>query len=74
MSAPVNPKSWQYRQLNAINPGADRFKVIEGEIDGPRICYALRPGALAPLASFIDGLSPAPTGPCCLPATTGEDA
>lgn len=23
MSAPVNPKSWQYRQLNAINPGLD---------------------------------------------------
>lgn len=23
MSAPANPKSWQYRQLNAINPGLD---------------------------------------------------
>lgn len=31
MSAPVNPKSWQYRQLNAINPGLDYLS--EGLLD-----------------------------------------
>lgn len=41
--------------------------VIAGEIDGPRICYALNPAALAPLAEFIASLTPAPEGACCLP-------
>ncbi|NEX46728.1 ArsR/SmtB family transcription factor [Pseudotabrizicola algicola] len=40
--------------------------VITGEIAGPRICYALNPAALAPLAAFIAALEPA-DGPCCLP-------
>jgi len=31
--------------------------VIEGQIDPPRVCYALAPGALAPLASLIDELA-----------------
>jgi ArsR family transcriptional regulator len=41
--------------------------VITGEIDGPRVCYALNPSALAPLADLIAGLSPPPDGACCLP-------
>ena len=43
--------------------------VIVGEIDGPRICYALNPEALAALADFLNGLGPAPVGACCLPDT-----
>ncbi len=31
MSAPVNPNSWQYRQLNALNPGLDYLS--EGLLD-----------------------------------------
>lgn len=31
--------------------------VIEGQIDPPRVCYALAPGALAPLATLIDELA-----------------
>lgn len=42
--------------------------VISGEIDGPRICYALTPAALAPLTDLISGLTPSPAGACCLPA------
>lgn len=42
-------------------------EVITGEIDGLRICYALNPAALAPLAGFIASLTPAQTGICCLP-------
>ena len=43
--------------------------VITGEIDGPRVCYALDPLALQPLATFIAGLA-SPVGDiCCLPAT-----
>ncbi len=42
--------------------------VITGEIDGPRICYALNPAALMPLTDFIAGLAPTPGGPCCIPA------
>jgi ArsR family transcriptional regulator len=42
--------------------------IITGEIDGPRICYALNPSALAPLADFIDGLTPPPGETCCVPA------
>ncbi len=42
--------------------------VITGEIDGPRVCYALNPAALAPLVTFILGLTPPPDGACCTPA------
>lgn len=41
--------------------------VIAGEINGPRVCYALAPEALAPLSAFISGLKPSPAGACCLP-------
>lgn len=41
--------------------------VITGEIDGPRVCYALNPAALAPLAELIIGLTPPPNGACCIP-------
>lgn len=41
--------------------------VIVGEIDGPRVCYALNPDALTPLSDFIAGLKPTPEGACCLP-------
>ena len=41
--------------------------VISGEIDGPRVCYALNPAALAPLAELIMGLTPPPNGACCIP-------
>lgn len=41
--------------------------VIAGEIDGPRICYALSPSALQPLAEFIAILAPSPAGACCAP-------
>jgi ArsR family transcriptional regulator, arsenate/arsenite/antimonite-responsive transcriptional repressor len=30
--------------------------VIEGQIDPPRVCYALAPGALVPLAALINTL------------------
>lgn len=41
--------------------------IITGEIDGPRVCYALNPDALRPLASFIETLrAPADTA-CCVP-------
>lgn len=43
--------------------------VITGEIDGPRVCYALDPAALKPLTSFITGLAPPQSANCCLPAT-----
>jgi ArsR family transcriptional regulator len=41
--------------------------VITGEIDGPRVCYALNPMAFAPLAELIMGLTPPPDGACCIP-------
>jgi ArsR family transcriptional regulator, arsenate/arsenite/antimonite-responsive transcriptional repressor len=41
--------------------------VITGEIDGPRVCYALNPASLAPLADLIMGLTPPPEGACCIP-------
>ena len=41
--------------------------VITGEIDGPRVCYALNPASLAPLADLIMGLTPLPEGACCIP-------
>jgi ArsR family transcriptional regulator, arsenate/arsenite/antimonite-responsive transcriptional repressor len=41
--------------------------VIEGQIDPPRICYALVPGALGPLAALIATLDTATTeAGCCL--------
>lgn len=43
--------------------------VIVGEIDGPRVCYALSPDALAPLAGFIAGLTPPQSVECCAPGT-----
>lgn len=42
--------------------------VIRGEIDGPRVCYALDPAALQTLASFIAGLATPDGDACCLPA------
>jgi len=39
--------------------------VISGEIDGPRICYALHPDATAPLAAFLTGLSAPLADTCC---------
>jgi len=41
--------------------------VIAGEIDGPRVCYALNPDALTPLVDFIAGLGASPEGACILP-------
>jgi ArsR family transcriptional regulator len=40
--------------------------VIKGEIDGPRICYALAPQALTPLSNFIGAL-PVANEACCTP-------
>lgn len=42
--------------------------VIMGEIDGPRICYALHPAALQPLTEFIEGLVSSLGDTCCIPA------
>ena len=39
--------------------------VIHGEIDGPRICYALHPNAVARLTAFLTGLSALSTDACC---------
>jgi ArsR family transcriptional regulator, arsenate/arsenite/antimonite-responsive transcriptional repressor len=46
--------------------------VIEGQIDPPRVCYALAPGALAPLAALIAALDAAAADPgcCVLPQAT----
>ena len=42
--------------------------LISGEIAGPRVCYALVPGALAPLARLVDDLEHASQGAeCCVP-------
>ena len=41
--------------------------IITGEIDGQRVCYALNPDALAPLAEFIASLTPPPGDACCVP-------
>lgn len=43
--------------------------VISGEIDGPRVCYALSPDTLKPLAEFIATLTPPEGEVCCLPLT-----
>ena len=45
--------------------------VVTGEIDGPRVCYALDPSALAPLAKFISSLTPTTDGACWDP-TDGD--
>lgn len=42
--------------------------VIIGEIDGPRVCYALHPAALLPLTALIAGLAAPESDTCCLPA------
>lgn len=39
--------------------------VIAGQIDPPRVCYALAPGALAPLAALIGALEAASSDPAC---------
>jgi ArsR family transcriptional regulator, arsenate/arsenite/antimonite-responsive transcriptional repressor len=45
--------------------------VIDGQIDPPRVCYALVPGALSPLAALIASLEAAQTGTgCCIPSPT----
>ena len=45
--------------------------VITGEIAGPRVCYALDPSALSPLAEFIATLSaPADPSICVDPERT----
>ena len=43
--------------------------LISGEIDGPRVCYALSPDALHPLAGFIAKLKSPDSDVCCQPAT-----
>lgn len=39
--------------------------VIVGDIDPPRVCYALAPGALGPLAALIVDLETAVADPAC---------
>jgi ArsR family transcriptional regulator len=39
--------------------------VITGEIDGPRVCYALNPKALLPLADFVASLKSPDSDSCC---------
>ncbi len=46
--------------------------VITGEIDGPRICYALDPSALAALTDFIATLVPTADAACCVPAPLAQ--
>lgn len=41
--------------------------VITGEIDGPRVCYALNPKALSLLAGFIASLKLPDSDACCIP-------
>jgi ArsR family transcriptional regulator len=45
--------------------------IISGEIDGPRVCYALNPPALSPLSEFIARLTPPPGDACCVPDRKG---
>lgn len=42
--------------------------VITGEIDGPRVCYALNPRVLTALADFVATLTPTGDTVCCVPA------
>jgi len=44
--------------------------IISGEIAGPRVCYALNPDTLSPLASFIASLTPPTRDACCVPTRT----
>lgn len=46
--------------------------VIDGQIDPPRVCYALVPGALAPLAALIASLDVALASTCCIPSPQPE--
>ena len=48
--------------------------VIEGQIDPPRVCYSLTPGALKPLAGLIHDLEIAAqeTGCCVTPSVSEE--
>jgi ArsR family transcriptional regulator len=39
--------------------------VIEGEIDPPRVCYSLSPGALQPLSALIEELDVIRSGAIC---------
>ena len=48
--------------------------VIHGEIDGPRICYALQPNAVAPLAAFLTGLSAQSADTCFTTFTERAEA
>jgi len=41
--------------------------VITGEISGPRVCYALNPGALALLSSFVASLAAPHSDACHVP-------
>ncbi len=43
---------------------------VRGEIDGPRVCYALNPEAFGALAAFAEILAKAaPSEACCMPPT-----
>ena len=44
--------------------------VTAGEIDGPRVCYALNAAALGPLVDFLCSFTPPPEDARCLPAAT----
>lgn len=48
--------------------------VIDGQIAPPRVCYALVPGALAPLVALIEKLNAAsgPHADCCIPSPNPE--
>lgn len=46
--------------------------IITGEIDGPRVCYALSPGVLSDLLAFVGTLTPSPKGDCCVPGRAGQ--
>ena len=45
--------------------------IVTGEIDGPRVCYCLAPGALTPLGGFLTDLdrakAPGADGTCVRP-------
>lgn len=46
---------------------------VRGEIDGPRVCYALSPDAFRDLAAFATLLSQAARGDgCCVPSISQE--
>ena len=47
--------------------------VITGEIDGPRICYALHPAAFMALTGFIATLTRANGDECCVPMPAASD-